>query len=73
MFAISSDRIGEKSDRNLGLERRTKYDYFARFQRDACQKNTTNHRCNNKTMNISVGFSLRIEISGKGCVYHNLP
>jgi len=73
MFAISPDRIGEKSDPNLGLEWRTKYDYFARFKREACQKNTKDHRCNNKTMNISWGFSLRIEISGKGCVYHNLP
>ena len=73
MFAISPDRIGEKSDPNLGLEWWTKYDYFARFKREACQKNTKNHRCNNKTMNISGGFSLRIEISGKGCVYHNLP
>ena len=73
MFAISPDRIGEKSDPNLGLEWWTKYDYSARFKREACQKNTKNHRCNNKTMNISGGVSLRIEISGKGCVYHNLP
>ena len=73
MFAISPDRIGEKSDPNLGLEWRTKYDYFARFKWEACQKNTKIHRCKNKTMNISWGFSLRIEISGKGCVYHNLP
>ena len=73
MFAISPDRIGEKSDPNLGLEWWTKYDYFARFKGEACQKNTKNHRCKNKTMNISWGFSLRIEISGKGCVYHNLP
>ena len=72
-FAISPDRIGEKSDPNLGLEWWTKYDYFARFKREACQTNTKKHRCKNKTMNISVGFSLRIEISGKDCVYHNLP
>ncbi len=44
-----------------------------RFKGEACQKNTKKHRCNNKTMNISWGFSLWIEISGKGCVYHNLP
>ena len=31
MFAISPDRIGEKSDPNHGLERLTKYDYFATF------------------------------------------
>ena len=73
MFAISPDRIGEKSDPNLGLERWTNCDYFARFKGEACQKNTKNHRCENKTMNISWGFSLRIEISGKGCVYRNLP
>ena len=73
MFAICPDRIGEKSNQNLGLEWRTKYDYFAWFNRETCQKNTKNHRCKNKTMNISGGFSLRIEISGKGCVYHNLP
>ena len=73
MFAISPDRIGEKSDPNLGLERRTKYDYFAKFKRETCQKNTKNHCCKNNTMNISWGFSLRIGISGKGCVYHNLP
>ena len=73
MFAISPDRIGEKSDPNLGLERWTNCDYFARFKGETCQKNRKNHRCNNKTMNISWGFSLRIEISGKGCVYRNLP
>ena len=39
MFAISPDRIGEKSDPNLGLEWWTKYDYFARFKRETCQKN----------------------------------
>ena len=73
MFAISPDRIGEKSDPNLGLERWTKYDYFAGFKKETSQKNTKHHRCNNKTMNINWGFSLRLEISGKGCVYHNLP
>ena len=73
MFTISPDRIGEKSDPNLGVEWWTKYDYFVRFKRKTCKKNTKNHRCENKTMNISWGFSLRIEISGKGCVYQNLP
>ena len=73
MFAISPDRIGEKSDPNHGLERLTKYDYFATFKGETCKQNKNNHRCNNKTMNISWGFSLWIEISGKGCVYHNLP
>ena len=73
MFAISPDRIGEKSDPNHGLERLTKYDYFVTFKGNTCQKNKKKHRCNNKTMNISWGFSLWIEISGKGCVYHNLP
>ena len=73
MFTISPDRIGEKSDPNLGLEWLKKCDYFVRFKRETCQKNTKDHRCENKTMNISWGFSLRIEISGKGCVYHNLP
>ena len=53
MFAISPDRIGEKSDPNLGLERWTKYDYSAGFKREACQKNRKNHSRNNKTMNIS--------------------
>ena len=38
MFAISPDRIGEKSDPNHGLERRTKYDYFATFKGETCQK-----------------------------------
>ena len=39
MFAISPDRIGEKSDPNHGLERLTKYDYFATFKREMCQEN----------------------------------
>ena len=55
IFAISPDRIGEKSDPNLGLEWLKKYDYFVRFKKEACQKNTKNHRCKNKTMNISGG------------------
>ena len=42
MFAISPDRIGEKSDPNHGLERLTKYDYFATFKGKACQKNKKN-------------------------------
>ena len=73
MFAISPDRIGEKSDPNLGLDWLKKYDYFVRFKGETCQENIKKHSCDNKTMNISWGFSLRIEISGKGCVYHNLP
>ena len=36
MFAISPDRIGEKSDPNLGLEWWTNYDYFARFKLGRC-------------------------------------
>ena len=69
MFAISSDRIGEKSDPNLGLERRTKYDYFARFKREACQKNTKKYRCNNKTMNMCGGFLITNWNLGQGlCV-----
>ena len=39
MFAISPDRIGEKSDPNLGLERWTNCDYFVRFKGETCQKN----------------------------------
>ena len=73
MFAFCPDRIGENSDQKLGLERLKKYDYFVGVKGEACQKNTKNQRCDNKTMNISWGFSLRIEISGKGCVYQNLP
>ena len=48
MFAMSPDRIDEKYNPNLGLEGRTKYDYFARFKWGPCQKNTKNYRCNNK-------------------------
>ena len=58
MFAISPDRIGEKSDPNHGLERLKKYDYFATFKGNTCQENKKKHRCNNKTMNMSWGFSL---------------
>ena len=43
MLAISLDRIGEKSDPNHGLERRTKYDYFATFKGEACQESKTKH------------------------------
>jgi hypothetical protein len=39
LFAISPDRIGEKSDPNHGLQGRTKYDYFATFKRETCQQN----------------------------------
>ena len=42
MFVISLDRIGEKSDPNHGLERRTKYDDFAKFKRNMCQENKKN-------------------------------
>ena len=38
MFAISPDRIGEKSDPNLGLEWWTKYDCFVRFKRKRVRK-----------------------------------
>ena len=58
MFAISPDRIGEKSDPNHGLERLTKYDYFAMFKRENVSEKQKKHRCKNKTMNISWGFSL---------------
>ena len=56
MFAISPNRICEKSDPNHGLERLKKYDYFATFKRETCQQNKKKHRCNNKKMNISGGF-----------------
>ena len=42
MFAISLDRIGEKSDPNHGMERLTKYDYFVTFKREMCQENKKN-------------------------------
>jgi hypothetical protein len=42
MFAISPDRICEKSDPNHGLERLTTYDYFATFKGNTCQKNKKN-------------------------------
>ena len=53
MFAISPDRIGEKSDPNHGLERLTKYDYIATFTGKRVRKPKQTHRCNKKTMNIS--------------------
>ena len=38
MFTISPDRIGEKSDPNVGLERLKKCDYFVWFKVETCQK-----------------------------------
>ena len=43
MFAISPDRICEKSDPNHGLERLTNYDYFATFKGKTCQENKKKH------------------------------
>ena len=72
MFAFHPDRICEKFDKKSGLLRINKSDFFVSFKGERCERNRKKHGCDNKTMNISWGFSLRIEISGKACVYHNL-
>ena len=42
MFAISPDRIGEKSDLNHGMERLTPYNYFPMCKGKMCQTKQKN-------------------------------